>query len=106
LDANDYTIRRHQLDSLNLTGDVPQDDGVTPINLNGYTVNMNVYDRRGGTARRDSQYGVWRDGRLEHWSRFRVDRTPSQITAWKLSNGKGACGVVPPEPERQAPTRC
>jgi hypothetical protein len=89
VDSTEYNIRRHALDSLNLSVTYTADDGVTPINLTGYTVTFNVYDRRGGSviATLTSGSGVTVTAAA---GQIQVDRTPAQITAWKLSNGKGA----------------
>jgi hypothetical protein len=89
VDSTEYNLRRHALDSLNLSITYTADDGVTPVNLTGYTVTFNVYDRRGGSivATLTSGSGVTVTAAA---GKIQVDRTPAQITAWKLSNGKGA----------------
>ena len=89
MDSTDYNLRRHALDSLNLSLTYTEDDGTTPVNLTGYTVNFRVLDRKGGNvvATLTNGSGVTvtaAEGKIQ------VDATPATMTAWKLTNGKGA----------------
>lgn len=88
MDANEYPIRRHKLESLNLTVTWTDDDG-TAINLTGYTPTFKVYDRRGGNtvATLTSGSGITVTAGT---GQLQIDRSPAQISAWKLTSGKGA----------------
>lgn len=89
MDATEYNLRRHYLDSLNLNVVFTQDDNVTPINLTGYTATFNVYDRKGGSivATLTNGSGITVTAAS---GTIQVDSSPAQVAAWKLSDGKGA----------------
>jgi hypothetical protein len=89
MDANRYDIRRHELESLNLGLTWYSDDAATTaMNLTGYTAQMRILDHSGGNvlATLTTSSGVTLGGTA---GTITVDRTPAQISAWKL-NGKGA----------------
>ena len=89
VDANHYDIRRHELESLNLSLTWYADDAATtPVNLTGYTAQFRILDRSGGDvlATLTTSSGITLGGTA---GTVTVDRTPAQIAAWKL-NGKGA----------------
>ena len=89
MDANHYDIRRHELESLNLSLTWYSDAATTtPINLTGYTAQVRILDRSGGTvlATLDTSSGITLGGSA---GTIKVDKTASQMATWKL-NGRGA----------------
>ena len=89
MDSTEHNLRRHSLDSLNLTVTYTADDGVTPIDLTGYTVTFHVYNRKGGTPVATLSNGTGVTVTAVQ-GKIQVDATPATMASWKLTDGKGA----------------
>ena len=86
MDTERLDLRTYEQASFSISATVYQNDGVTPLNLTGYTGQMRIMDRRDGDviATLTSGSGITTGGSA---GTITVSQTAAQVQAWGLSKG-------------------